>query len=85
MESFMASTKFDNPIHMDVGPDGRLYVLEDGSGWFAKKPDAGLSRLDYNGGNRTPRLPASMKTKHRGLCHLLLLQQLMQKIRKKVL
>lgn len=54
MEPFMASTKFSNPIDMEVGPDGKLYVLEYGSGWFLKNNDAGLSRIDYNGGNRAP-------------------------------
>jgi hypothetical protein len=33
-----------------------LYVLEYGAGWFAKNPDAGLSRIDYNGGNRPPKV-----------------------------
>ncbi len=56
MEPFMQNTKFNNPIDMEVGPDGRLYVLEYGSGWFSKNPDAGLSRLDYNGGNRPPQI-----------------------------
>lgn len=39
---------------METGPDGRIYVLEYGSGWFSKNPDAGLARLDYNLGNRAP-------------------------------
>ncbi len=54
MEPFMEKTKFNNPIDMEVGPDGLLYVLEYGSGWFAKNPDAGIARLDYNAGNRPP-------------------------------
>ncbi|MFT4022374.1 MAG: ThuA domain-containing protein [Flavihumibacter sp.] len=54
MESFMDSTRFNNVIDMEVGPDGRLYLLEYGSGWFTKNPDAGLARIDYNGGNRPP-------------------------------
>jgi cytochrome c len=39
---------------MEVGPDGKLYLLEYGNGWFTKNPDAGLARIDYNGGNRPP-------------------------------
>jgi hypothetical protein len=39
---------------MEVGPDGKLYLLEYGTGWFTKNADAGLSRIDYNGGNRPP-------------------------------
>src|SRR5690606_14689869 len=41
-------------IDMEMGPDGRIYVLEYGNGWFAKNPDSGLSRIDFNGGNRAP-------------------------------
>ena len=37
MESFMGSTKFNSIIDMEVGPDGKLYLLEYGNGWFAKK------------------------------------------------
>ena len=48
MEPFMLHTKFANPSDMEVGPDGRIYVLEYGSGWFAKNPDAGLARIDFN-------------------------------------
>ncbi len=54
MEPFMANTKFANPIDMEVGPDGRIYILEYGTGWFSKNPDAGLYRIDYNGGNMAP-------------------------------
>jgi glucose/arabinose dehydrogenase/cytochrome c551/c552 len=54
MEPFMEHTKLNNMIDMEVGPDGKLYMLEYGSGWFSKNPDAGLSRVDYNGGNRAP-------------------------------
>lgn len=54
MEPFMEHTKLANCIDMEVGPDGKLYLLEYGTGWFTKNPDAGLSRIDYNGGNRPP-------------------------------
>jgi cytochrome c len=56
MEPFMPTTKFNSPIDMETGPDGRIYVLEYGSGWFAKNPDAGLARIDYNRGNRAPEI-----------------------------
>ncbi|PSL49849.1 glucose/arabinose dehydrogenase [Chitinophaga niastensis] len=55
MEKFMPTTKLNAPIDMEMGPDGRLYVLEYGNGWFSKNVDAALSRIDYNGGNRAPR------------------------------
>ena len=47
MEPFMPNTKFHAAIDIEVGPDGRFYVLEYGSGWFSKNEDAGLSRIDY--------------------------------------
>ena len=47
MEPFMPHTKFHSPIDIELGPDGRFYVLEYGSGWFSKNPDAGLSRIDF--------------------------------------
>lgn len=54
MEPFMPNTKFNAVIDMEMGPDGRIYVLEYGNGWFSKNKDAGLARIDYNGGNRAP-------------------------------
>jgi cytochrome c len=49
MERFAPRDSFAAPIDMELGPDGRLYVLEYGKAWFAKNPDAGLSRIDYRG------------------------------------
>ena len=54
MEPFMGGTKFNALMDMEMGPDGKIYILEYGNGWFAKNPDAGLFRIDYNGGNRPP-------------------------------
>jgi len=56
MEPFMEHTKWNSPIDAEMGPDGRLYVLEYGSGWFSRNPDAGISRIDFNPGNRSPRI-----------------------------
>jgi glucose/arabinose dehydrogenase len=47
MEPFMGNTKFNAAIDIEVGPDGRFYILEYGTGWFSKNPDAGLVRIDY--------------------------------------
>lgn len=58
MEPFMEGEKFKNPIDMEVGHDGRLYVLEYGSGWFTKNEDAGIVRLDYHAGNLAPQVGA---------------------------
>jgi cytochrome c len=59
MEPFMPSTKLNAPIDMEVGPDGKIYVLEYGSGWFSKNPDAALSRIDYNAGELQSRSTTS--------------------------
>ena len=48
MEPFIPSTVLHNCIDMEAGPDGRLYLLEYGTGWFQKNADAGLSRVDYS-------------------------------------
>jgi cytochrome c len=54
MEPFMNSAKFNTMIDMEMGPDGKLYVLEYGAGWFKKNPEAGLVQIAYNPGNRAP-------------------------------
>ena len=43
-----------NPIDAEFGPDGALYLLEYGDGYFAENPEAQLSRIDYVRGNFTP-------------------------------
>ena len=58
MEPFFPSLKMNSVIDMEVGPDGKLYLLEYGNGWFSKNPDAGLARIDFNGGNRPPVITA---------------------------
>lgn len=55
MEPVFENVKFNSAIDMEMGPDGRIYILEYGSGWFTKNADASLSRIDYNGGNRPPK------------------------------
>ncbi|WP_332367554.1 PQQ-dependent sugar dehydrogenase [Spirosoma telluris] len=54
MERVMPSYKFSNPMDMEFGPEGDLYMLEYGSGWFTQNDDARLVRIEYNGGNRKP-------------------------------
>jgi glucose/arabinose dehydrogenase len=45
---------FDNPMDLEFGPDGALYVLEYGDGYFNENPDAQLARIDYAPHNKTP-------------------------------
>ena len=54
MEPFMPDTRFASPLDMQFGPDGALYVLEYGSGWFQANDNARLVRIEYNPGNREP-------------------------------
>ena len=56
MERFMPSYRFSNPMDMEFGPEGDLYVLEYGTGWFVPNDDARLVKIEYNGGNRKPRV-----------------------------
>jgi cytochrome c len=59
MERVLPSYHPVEPIDMDFGPDGDLYVLEYGSNWFRKSDNARLVRIEYNGGNRKPVVQAS--------------------------
>lgn len=56
MERFMPSYKFSNPMDMEFAQNGDLYMLEYGSGWFSANDDARLIRIEYNGGNRKPKI-----------------------------
>ncbi|WP_154675489.1 PQQ-dependent sugar dehydrogenase [Parafrankia elaeagni] len=57
-----AQPLWDNPMDLEFGPDGSLYVLEYGDGFFRQNPDAGLYRIDYAPGNLSPqaRIAASV-------------------------
>ena len=56
---FLPNTIFDNPMDMEFGPDGSLYVLEYGDGYFSQNPEAQLARIDYVKGARSPVARAS--------------------------
>ncbi len=46
---------WDNVMDFEFGPDGAMYVLEYGDGFFRQNPDAGLYVVNYVGeGNKTP-------------------------------
>jgi glucose/arabinose dehydrogenase/cytochrome c551/c552 len=66
MDPFMEHTKNKAAIDMEVGPDGRIYILEYGKGWFSKNPDAGISRIDYMSGNRPPKVDSLVVDKESG-------------------
>ena len=54
MEPFASDIDVNNLIDMEMGPDGRMYLLEYGSGWFSQNDDSALSYVEFNGGNRPP-------------------------------
>ena len=45
----------DNPMDMQFGKDGSLYLMTYGDGYYAANPDAGLYRFDYVKGQRAPK------------------------------
>jgi cytochrome c len=44
----------DNPMDMEFGPDGALYTLQYGDGFFSLNPDAKLSKFNFVRGNYSP-------------------------------
>ena len=71
------SVPVDNPMDIEYGPDGALYVLEYGDGYFAENEDAQLAQINFVRGNHTPiakiaadvkagRAPLTVKFSQRG-------------------
>ncbi|WP_321827688.1 ThuA domain-containing protein [Maribacter dokdonensis] len=56
MEPFAPNIKVNNLIDMEVGPNGKIYLLEYGSGWFSQNANSALGYIQFNGGNRPPLL-----------------------------
>ncbi len=66
MEPFAPEIKVQNLIDMEISDDGRVYLLEYGSGWFTPNEDSGLSYIMYNGGNRPPLIDSFVVDKTSG-------------------
>lgn len=47
MERFCTNMTFKRPMDLELGPDGCLYVLENGTGWNANR-DTQIVRIDYS-------------------------------------
>ena len=45
----------DNPMDIQFGQDGSLYLMTYGDSYYAANPDAGLYRFDYVKGQRAPK------------------------------
>ena len=54
LTQIVPNMEFNNPMDMLFGPDGALYVLEYGTGWFTQNENALLSRIEFVSGNRAP-------------------------------
>jgi len=59
MERFLPDLKLLGPLDMKFGPEGDLYVIEYGQGYFLDNPEAQLIKIEYNGGNRKPQVQTS--------------------------
>jgi len=66
IEPFAPDIEVNNLIDMELSEDGRIYLLEYGSGWFAKNDDSGLGYIEYNAGNRPPVVDEFMVDKNSG-------------------
>ena len=51
---FFDTMALTRPMNLEFGPDGSLYVLDYGSGYFGGAEDSAVYRIDYTKGNRTP-------------------------------
>ncbi len=54
MEPFASDIKVNSLIDMEMSPDGRVYLLEYGSGWYQQNEDSSLGYIEFNAGNRPP-------------------------------
>ena len=54
MEPFASDVEINSLIDVELGPNGRLYLLEYGSGWFTQNLNSSLGYIEFNDGNRPP-------------------------------
>ncbi|MEU0553869.1 carbohydrate-binding protein [Dactylosporangium sp. NPDC006015] len=69
IEPVNAGMPFVHPIDWQFGPDGSMYMLEYGSGYFSGAADAGLYKINYVQGGRSPVAKATVN-KDNGLAPL---------------
>ncbi|WP_396634150.1 ThuA domain-containing protein [Maribacter sp. R86514] len=66
MEPFAPEVKVNSLIDMEVGPNGKIYLLEYGSGWFSQNANSSLGYIEFNGGNRPPLISEVMVSETAG-------------------
>lgn len=54
MSHAFEKSPFIKPIQIKFGPDGAMYILDYGSNWYTQNPDAGITKVIYQTGNRKP-------------------------------
>ena len=55
IEQLLSNEKYTSPLDMDFGPSGDLYIVE-----YGLSPDGRLSKIEYNAGNRVPRVQVAV-------------------------
>lgn len=55
MEPFLPSIKWNNLTDIIMSPQGDMFMIEYGTGWFTANEDARLVHLKYTPGNRRPK------------------------------
>ena len=56
MDRFCEHMTFKRPMDLDIGPDGCLYVLENGTAWNANR-DTQIVRIEYAGETQSSKFP----------------------------
>jgi cytochrome c len=69
IEPFLPTMEIVKPIDIHFAKDGAMYMIEYGSAYFAKNPEARLSKIVYAEGNRAP-VPAIIADKTVGAAPL---------------
>jgi cytochrome c len=60
MERFLPNTTFSHPMDLEFDKNGTMYGLEYGPNWFAQSEEAALYKIEYNAGNRTPKVKVAV-------------------------
>ena len=67
IEPFLRDMEFARPMDMEVGPDGALYIIEWGKGFWGSNEDAQVVRVIYHGEDEAPVPPSPVQETHSGI------------------